>query len=201
MGALDRSGASAATSEIVSMNYRFAGAWNEVNARIAQRQNALSIYVTLASVVVTVLFAAGRSGAALDANLFSLLLPIVSLSFAFLHLKHDRTIAILRDFMAQCEEHHRDRYPEMDLLAYNSSDDYMERADWYRKFHDFSSALLVAVFNLIGAFAAHRAYPEPFDITRWPIVLYILLASIAFIVILISTAKPHRFQRKSKPRR
>lgn len=188
-------------SEVVSMNYRYAGAWNEVNTRIAQRQNALSIYVTLASVVVTVLFASGRTGAAIDPNLFSLLLPLVSLSFAFLHLKHDRTIAILRDFLAQCEDHSAVTHPELQLLAYNSSEEYMERADWFRKFHDLSSALLVAVFNVIGGLAAHSAYPDPFDITRWPIALYVLLAIVAFIVTLISTAKPHRFQRRSKQKR
>lgn len=188
--------------DVVTMNYRYAGAWNEVNSRIAQRQNALSIYVTLASIVLTVLFAAGRAGAALDANLFSLILPIVSLSFALLHLKHDRTIAVLRDFMASCEEHNQDKYPGLTLLPYNSSPEYMLRADKFRKYHDIASAILVAVFNAIGGIAAHRAYPTPFDITRWPIALYVLLAAAATVVILISTWRPHRLARTPKtPRR
>ena len=40
---------SLSTVGTVALNYRYFGCWNEVNARIAQRQNAVTVYVTLSS--------------------------------------------------------------------------------------------------------------------------------------------------------
>jgi hypothetical protein len=51
-------------SHIVDANYRFVAAYNEVNARIAQRQQALALYVSivigLLAATVAVLVAAGN---------------------------------------------------------------------------------------------------------------------------------------------
>ncbi len=39
----------------VALNYRYFGSWNEVNARIAQRQNAVTVFVTLSIAILTIL--------------------------------------------------------------------------------------------------------------------------------------------------
>jgi len=178
------------------MNYRYAGAWHEVNARIAQRQNALNIYVSLASGIVGILFAAGRTAAGGRGNhaSFVWLLPIISVAFAFLNYKHDVTIALLRRFMAECEQLNRDKHAELTLLGYNSSDFYMARADSARKFHDLSSAALVLLFNAIGAVVAYTSSPDNFAHSAWPMVMYFAVAMFATWLVTRASWRPHEFR-------
>lgn len=178
------------------MNYRYAGAWHEVNARIAQRQNALNIYVSLASGIVGILFAAGRSSAARAANpaSFVWLLPVISVAFAFLNYKHDVTIALLRRFMAECEQHNRDKHSGLMLLGYNSSEFYMALADSARKYHDLSSAALVLLFNAIGAVVAYTSSPDNFAHSVWPMVAYFAVVISAMWLVTRASWRPYEFQ-------
>lgn len=86
----------------VPLYYRYTSAWNEVNARIGQRQNALNIYVTLCSAIIAILFTA-KGEPPMDPRLFGMLIPVASFVFGFLNFKHDRTIEILRSFLTKCE--------------------------------------------------------------------------------------------------
>lgn len=177
-----------AAVDVVSMNYRYAGAWHEVNARIAQRQNALNIYVSLASGIVGILFAASRT-----ASSFVWLLPIISVAFAFLNYKHDVTIALLRHFMAECEQHNQDKHPGLTLLGYNSSEFYAKRADGARRYHDLSSAALILLFNAIGAVVAYAAAPDNFAHSAWAMVGYFGVALFAMWVVTRASWRPYDF--------
>jgi len=191
-----------AAVDVVSMNYRYAGAWHEVNARIAQRQNALNIYVSLASGIVGILFAAGRgvAGAAANPTSFVWLLPVISVAFAFLNYKHDVTIALLRRFMAECEQHNRDKHPELLLLGYNSSGFYMALADSARKFHDLSSAALVLLFNTIGAVVAYTSSPDSFAHSAGPMVAYFAVVTFAMWHVTRASWRPYEFHDGSRGR-
>jgi hypothetical protein len=97
-----------ATIETVGLNYRYSSIWNEVNARIAQRQNALSMFVSLAAGIISVLFISAGTVAVdqeqmvrFDPYFFSVLLPIISVVFGFLNYKHDMTISLLRSFLSE----------------------------------------------------------------------------------------------------
>jgi hypothetical protein len=94
----------------VGMNYRYTSAWNEVNARIAKRQNAVTIFVSLSTAIITVLVTSARWDTPINTNIFSLLLPVVSLAFGLLNYKRDMTIALLRDFLADCETFTQESY-------------------------------------------------------------------------------------------
>ncbi|MBV9493958.1 MAG: hypothetical protein JOZ54_06910 [Acidobacteria bacterium] len=182
--------------DTVSMNYRYAGAWHEVNARIAQRQNALNIYVSLASGIVGILFASSRVGQAAAMNIlgFVWLLPIISVAFAFLNYKHDRTIALLRHFMAECERLNVEDREGLQVIGYNSSAFYMNAADGARRFHDLSSAALVLLFNAIGLVVAYNAHPDTFGHPAWPIVLYFVVAIFAMWLVTRASWQPHTFE-------
>lgn len=177
--------------ETVWMNYRYVSAWSEVNARIAQRQNAVNIFVTLSTAIVTVLLTSRRTEMPLDPNLFSLLIPVVSLVFGFLNYKHDKTIALLRDYMAECETHNSN---ELKLLAYNSSKKYRKYADEARSFHDYSCAGLIVIFNGLGVYVAYQTYPDVFRLTGYPVLVYLVVAVISVGLVIRSTVRPHVFR-------
>jgi hypothetical protein len=163
--------------DYVAMNYRYSSAWNEVNARIAQRQNAINIYVTLSTAIIAVLFTStGRvpttpEDLRVDPRIFSLLIPVVSLVFGFLNFKHDRTIAILRSFLADCES----IGPKSGLLTYNISTRFKPHADKTRKYHDFACMVLIFSFNAIGLLVTHEAFPTVFGWSGYPVFVYILV--------------------------
>lgn len=155
---------------VVGLNYRYASAWNEVNSRIAQRQNTVTIYVTLSTAIITFFLTGPSSGEAINRNLFSLFIPVVSLVFGFLNYKHDKTIALLRSFLAECE---KVPYSGAKLVGYNSDTTYKDEANKFRNYHDLACTLLIVLYNIVGFYAAFHAFPDAFSITRWPIFFYI----------------------------
>lgn len=157
----------------VPLYYRYTSAWNEVNARIGQRQNALNIYVTLCSAIIAILFTA-KGKPPMDPRLFGMLIPVASFVFGFLNFKHDRTIGILRSFLTKCE---KISYPDDErLIGYNSSIEFRRQADKTRNFHDFAAVVLILVFHTIGLVATHNIHPEP------------IVSPLSYISIIFSTA-------------
>ena len=166
----------------VTLNYRYSGAWHEVGTRIALRQNAVTMYVTLSSAILTILSTASRLNFPIDLNMFSLLMPAVSFFLALLNFKHDKTIALLRNFMRECER--SGAAERLNLVGYNLNPRFREDAEWYRNLHDVSAALLIIVFNGIGLIIAYYSFPTLFDPTRWPIFVYVggMLISLALVM-------------------
>lgn len=166
----------------VALNFRYVAAWNEISARIAQRQNAITIYATVSGVFLTIL--AGATIQKFDrtaVGFFSLLLPILSLCFAFLNYKHNETITLLREFLAECEQ--MGEAEPLKLPHYNSDPRYRIRADQYRRWHDFSAALLIVLFNAIGLWFGYIFSSSLLDLQKWPVILYCILWFWSFVQI------------------
>jgi hypothetical protein len=83
----------------VDANYRFIAAYQEVNARVAQRQQALNLYVSLVVSLLAALVAlrpASGAGTSLPAEWLVLGFPVATLSLALLNYKAERAITNLR---------------------------------------------------------------------------------------------------------
>ena len=179
----------------VYMNYRYSAAWQEVNTRIAQRQNALNIFVTLATGIVAIILASrGTAPSQFDPKWFSLLLPLVSIAFGLLNYKHDKTIALLRWYLSEAERMAPPGgAPAATFPGYNSDPRFKKHADSTRRFHDYSCAFLVVFFNFVGFVAALRSFPTIFTITGWPIFIYIASIAISLYFVMRSSVWPHQF--------
>jgi hypothetical protein len=83
----------------VSADARYLGAWNEINARIAQRQALITIYTSLALAALGAPLLQGAGG------LWRLCYAAGPLSvlFAMLLRMHERMILLLARFLAECE--------------------------------------------------------------------------------------------------
>jgi len=89
----------------VDANYRFIAAYQEVNARIVQRQQALALFVTLTATLLAGLLALhpGASGNQLPVEWLVFGFPVTSLCLAFLNYKAERAITNLRSFLSALE--------------------------------------------------------------------------------------------------
>jgi hypothetical protein len=147
------------TASTVDANYRFIAANQEVNTRIAQRQQALSIYVTLTVSLLAALVAlkSGENRGALPVEWLIPGFPVASVCLAFLSYKAERAIANLRHFISALE---RLGNAHETLPSYNTDPKWAMGANKARRFQDFAAAILVAAGNTIGLGAALHIYPE-----------------------------------------
>ncbi len=170
---------------VVDANYRFIAAYNEVNARITQRQQALALYVTLVVSLLAALVALKSSEARGEVPVEWLMLgfPVASLSLAFLNYKAERAITNLRRFLSALEQ-----LDDAHLLlpSYNTHQKWATGANKARRFHDYASAILVAGGNLIGLGAVVKIYPQRVAESSVALWLSIAIAAAAVLAILLS---------------
>lgn len=166
-----------AIKSIVDANYRFIAAYQEVNARIAQRQTALTLYVTLVVSLLAALVALkpGEGSGQLPIEWLVLGFPVASTCLAFLNYKAERAITNLRQFLSALE---RLENAHETLPSYNTDPKWAMGANKARRFHDFAAAVLVAGGNAIGLGAVIKIYPE--RMAENPIVIW-LTATVAVI--------------------
>lgn len=167
----------------VDANYRFIAAHQEINARIAQRQQALTLYVTLVVSLLAALVALKPVDANAPIEWLVFGFALASICFAFLNLKTERAITNLRRFLSALErlgDAHRD------LPSYNTDPHWSEEANKARRLHDVAAALLVAGSNAIGIAAAAGIYTG--RVLAHPFILAgaVLLALAAVGVLLLS---------------
>jgi len=146
-----------AGKSVVDANYRFIAAYQEVNARISQRQQALALYVTLTVSLLAALVALRPSRDSVPVEWLVLGFPVASLSFAFLNYKAERAITNLRRFLSALE---RLEDNHVLLPSYNTDPQWALGANKARRFHDFAAAVLVTGGNAIGLGAALSIYPQ-----------------------------------------
>ena len=163
----------------VDANYRFIGAYQEVNARIAQRQQALALYATLVVSLLAALVALKPSEGkgAVPVEWLLLGFPVASVCLAFLNYKAERAITNLRRFLSALER--LDNAHE-NLPSYNTHPQWADGANKARRFHDYASAVLVAGGNAIGLGAVITIYPQ--RIAETPITWWLSVAIAAFAV-------------------
>ena len=173
------------SATVVDANYRFIAASNEVNARIAQRQQALTLYVSIVVSLLAATVALRPNNNALQAPVEWLVLgfPVASISFAFLNYKAERAITNLRIFLSELE---RLGDANEQLPSYNTDPRWSLSANKARRFHDYSVALLVAAGNAIGLGAARNIFPQRF--AEAPVFIHAaaILAVMSLLIVLLT---------------
>lgn len=145
---------------IVDANYRFIAAAQEANARIAQRQQALALYVTIALSLIAAMVALARpSGAVGGGSMPWLLLgfPLASLCLLFLNFKSEAALANIRRFLSQLEQ--LDNAHER-LPSFNTDPRWVDPANKARRYQDFASAALTAGSHAIAIAVAVQIEPN-----------------------------------------
>jgi hypothetical protein len=142
----------------VDANYRFMAAYQEVNARIVQRQQALALYVTLVVSLLAALVALRPTPGAPPAPIEWLILgfPVASICLALLNYKAERAITNLRTFLSAMEQLEG---AHLQLPSYNTEPRWSSGANKARRFHDWATTMLAAGGNAIGLGAAWKIYP------------------------------------------
>jgi len=143
----------------VDANYRFIAAYQEINVRIAQRQQALTLYVTLTVSLLAALVALKPGEATGNPPIEWLVLgfPVASLALVFLNYMAERAIANLRHFLSGLE---RLDNAHQSLPSYHVDPVWTLAANKARRFHVFAAAILVAGSNGIGLGAVIKIYPD-----------------------------------------
>lgn len=171
------------TPPIVDANYRFIAGYQEINARIAQRQQAMALYVTLIVGLLAALVALRPTTDTQSAPVEWLILgfPAAAVCFAFLNYKAEGAITNLRIFLAALE-----RLGEADktLPSYNADPRWSQDANRARRFHDYAAALLVGGGNIVGLGAARAIHPERIAEAPGFMAAAAVLACGAFIAVL-----------------
>jgi hypothetical protein len=146
---------------IVDANYRFIAAAQEANARIAQRQQALALYVTMALSLIAAMVALSRPGTGpTDGGSMPWLLlgfPLASLCLWFLNFKSEAALANIRRFLSQLEQ--LDNAHER-LPSFNTDHRWVDPANSARRYQDFASAALTAGAHAIAIAVAFQAEPN-----------------------------------------
>ena len=173
------------SSGSVDANYRFIAAYQEVNARIVQRQQALALYVTLTVSLLAALVALGASshGATAPVEWLVLGFPVASLTLALLNYTSERAISNLRTFLSTLE---RLNQAHESLPSYNTDPRWASGANKARRFRDLATLLLAVAGNAIGFGAAWQIYPERLAEFKALFALGIALAMISIFVLLVT---------------
>lgn len=147
---------------VVDANYRFIAAYQEVNARIVQRQQALALYVTMIVGLLAALLALKPAVGVTEIPVEWLLLgfPVSSLCLAFLNYKSERAISNLRAFLARLEQLGD---AHLELPSYNTDARWATGANHARRFHDWATTVLASGANALGFGAAWHIYPQRVD--------------------------------------
>ncbi len=173
----------------VSANYRFVGAYQEVNTRIAQRQQALTIYASLVLSLLAAMVALKPGAAAADLPIEWLAMgfPLASCFLAALSYKAERALTNLRQFLCALE---RIGNADRTLPSYNADPMWAINANSARRFQDYAAAMLAGGGNLLGISVAAKVYPQRF--ADDPAVLW-LAAAVAVASVLALLLIPRHF--------
>lgn len=156
---------------MLSINVRYQMAWTEVSTRIAQRQNALYLYIVIAGAIIGAcsqgiwlpepggLLGKENATRAILFQFFGLLgVPFIGIVFALLNRKHEGTIAILRLFLSRCEEANEATAGGVEGFQYNADPHLSKRAAQYRNLHDLVFAISISLATFAGTVIAGIHY-------------------------------------------
>lgn len=143
----------------VDANYRFIAASNEVNARIAQRQQILGLYITLTLGLAAALVGlrVGSHEEGVPVELLALGLPLASVVFVMLNYRTEHALTNLRRFLSALEQLDA---AHTHLPSYNTDPSWAAEANRARRLHNWAAALLVAGGNTLALASLWRAYPN-----------------------------------------
>lgn len=185
------------SSDHVSANYRYIAAYNEVNARIAQRQHALSIYIALVVGLIAAIVASQQleDQSVLLTEWLMYGFPVASTCLTLLNYKYEQILTNLRQYLSELE---RLNNTTMNLPSYNTEMRWAIEANKARRFHSFACAVLVAACHAIALKVFYRIYPERFTVSSpvaWATVVAALISIAALLWVTRLGYKPSWRQR------
>jgi hypothetical protein len=162
-------------NEYVTANYRYISAYNELNARTSQRQQALTIFISFFVGILAALIASHGAAGLGNAHIEWILLgfPVASASFSFLNYKYELIITNIRAFLVTLE---RLNAAHEAMPSYNSDPEWTVNSDHARRYHDYACAILILACNSIGLSAFYVLYPDRFHQSAWVIGVVVLIA-------------------------
>lgn len=168
----------------VDANYRFIAAWQEVNTRIAQRQQALSLYVGLVLGLLAALVALrpGAGAGELPVEWLAFGFPVAAVALAFLSAKAELALGNLRRFLSALE---RLDDAHLRLPSYNTEPSWSHTANRARRLQDYAAAVLVLAGNGIGLAALYYLYPVRVAAHAPVFGVAVLLAALSVLVLVL----------------
>lgn len=137
------------TGDYVLTNFRYLSAYNELVARISQRQQTLTLFVAIFTGLVTALIATKELFKSGDSTVEWIIagFPFATISLTLLNYKYEQLISILREYLSDLEKvkDAHEFYP-----SYNCSEKYIKRANRARHFHDLTCATMIIAYNAVA---------------------------------------------------
>lgn len=137
------------TGDYVLANFRYLSAYNELVARISQRQQTLTLFVAIFTGLVTALIAARGIFQANQVSEAWLMagFPFASIALTLLNYKYENLLTLLREYLAELE---RVQGADGFFPSFNCNPAYVKRANRARHFHDLTCALLILAYNIVA---------------------------------------------------
>lgn len=178
-------------NKFVDANYRYIAAYQEVNARISQRQQALALYLTLVVSLLAALVALRPSpgGAVAPVEWLIVGFPVASLALALMNYTSERAISNLRTFLSVLE---RLENAHQSLPSYNTEPRWSSNANKARRYRDLATCLFVVAGNGMGLGAAWKIHPERLTEYAWFLYGSVSLALISVLVLLFTQRFSYR---------
>lgn len=132
--------------DYVLANFRYLSVYNELVARISQRQHTLTLFVGIFSGLITALILTRDIFRTDHASIAWLMagFPMASIILTFLNYKYETLISLLRSYLAELE---RVKDAHLSMPSYNCDAAYMRKANHARYFHDLACAALLLAYN------------------------------------------------------
>ena len=151
---LNSSADNAPSGDYVLTNFRYLSAYNELVARISQRQQTLALFVAIFTGLVTALIATRELFKSDDYTIQLIIagFPFASIALTLLNYKYEQLISILREYLADLE---RVKGADHFYPSYNCDPQYAVRANKARHFHDLTCATLIFAYNAVAIGVYH----------------------------------------------
>lgn len=141
--------------DYVLANFRYLSVYNELVARISQRQQSLALFVAIFTGLVTALILTREIFKTDHSAIVWLMVgfPMASVILTFLNYKYETLISLLRSYLADLE---RVKDAHLHFPSYNCDPVIMSRANRARYFHDLTCAVLILSYNTaaVGIYAS-----------------------------------------------
>lgn len=135
------------SGDYVLTNFRYLSVYNELVARISQRQQTLTLFVAIFTGLVTAVVATRDVFKTNHASIVWIMIgfPCASIALTLLNYKYELLLSILREYLADLE---RVKDAHLHYPSYNCDPAYLERANRARQFHDLTCAFLILAYNI-----------------------------------------------------
>ncbi|MHB1676932.1 MAG: hypothetical protein ACYCSS_05260 [Sulfuriferula sp.] len=137
------------SGDYVLTNFRYLSAYNELVARISQRQQTLTLFVAIFTGLVTALIATRDIFKTDHTSIAWLMIgfPFASIALTLLNYKYESLISLLRRYLADLE---RVKDAHLHFPSYNCDAFYIKNANLARHFHDLTCAALILAYNIVS---------------------------------------------------